>query len=191
MQLAQLTSATDPLLEPWLDLYQSAFPLEEQLPVSAVLSAFRRDQHELFAVLTGDTFIGLAWLERAPEYTFLWYLAIQSDYRSHGYGGRLLEALKLRAHREGAKALLLEAERPDHAPDRALAERRIAFYRKHGGMVAQETEYWSHTGWQPPVPMHLLAIPLIENLSRTELRSLLERGFIAGLVHLPDPLTLG
>lgn len=190
MQFHHLKSPTDPLLEPWLDLYQTAFPMEEQVLVSAVLRAFRQEKQELDAVLVGESFLGLTWVERAAKYAVLWYVAIAESQRRHGYGGRVLELLKTRAKQEGAKVLFLEVEQPELAPDPELARRRIAFYQRHGGLLIEGAAYRSRTGWQPDIPMHLIAIPLVSDLRSHDLRVLLLDAFAGGLTHLPDPLIL-
>jgi hypothetical protein len=56
-----------------------------------------------------------------------------------GGGAKLLAALP--AHEEGAKAILIEAECPEKADDRAMAVRRLGFYARCGAVDTGWTEH--------------------------------------------------
>jgi GNAT superfamily N-acetyltransferase len=98
LTIVELSSRNDPLLLPWLDLYETAFPPTERVLVSRVLHALDQIEQGLGGGrhieascdadgrLTGllDTFE-----PPALEAGFLWYLAVIPALRGQGLGARL------------------------------------------------------------------------------------------------------
>ncbi len=63
------------------------------------------------------------------------YLAVASDRRGEGVGSAFFEALRSKWRERGISCVVGEVENPDYAQDeaeRAVRERRIAFYRRLG-----------------------------------------------------------
>jgi GNAT superfamily N-acetyltransferase len=67
------------------------------------------------------------------------YFAVLPAFRARGLGSRLLAELP--AKEQGAAAILIEAECPEHAPDAPMAHRRLGFYARAG---AQDTGWTEH-----------------------------------------------
>lgn len=118
-----------------LALYEHAFPASERVP-SDVFAAELGRSRTVLVLRAGDRVVAFASLiELAPDARLLEYLAVRADARGGGHGGRLLTHL-----REQGGTLLLEVEDPAEpglAPEEVTTrERRIAFYRRHGGAPA-------------------------------------------------------
>jgi len=167
-EVVELESPAEPLLLPWLDLYETAFPAAERVLVSEHLrllherAAGGRDEHLLALVGEGRAFQGLArWhLERAHGVAWLWYLATLPEVRGGGLGGRLYDHVAAAARGAGADLLLLEVEAPGRSLEPDLARRRIGFYERRGARLLEGVRYTQHVGpHQPPVEMHLMVQP--------------------------------
>jgi GNAT superfamily N-acetyltransferase len=179
LNLHEITRVQDPEVVPFTRMLQTLFPLEEQVRMADVIELLQRKsrggarRHHLFTAAdeAGDT-VAMAWCERwlprdrqtgeTIPLTLLWYMGVDTPYQSQGCGSRLYRELCERAFAEGCRAVVMEVERPDvaaaHGPERAReAERRLRFYvDRRGARVLHGIEYQQETGWQPPVPMHLL-----------------------------------
>lgn len=165
----ELTSLTDDLLFPWLDLYELSFPPQEKILVSDHLAALKDKmrgqgaEHTLLAALdsTGDL-VGMARYHIFSEHNMavLWYLATAPHRRSQGLGGEFFEEILSRTRTAAVRFLIYEVEIPEHAHDPALARRRIQFYRRHGAQILTGIHYLQSVGTHlPPTPMHLLMHP--------------------------------
>lgn len=127
-----------------LALYEEAFPSSERVPSAVLAAEFGRSRTGVVLRRDGRV-VGFASLvELPPDARLLEYLAVRSDARGGGHGGRLLTHL-----REQGRTLLIEVEDPAEpglAPPEVVArERRIAFYRAQGAAPAP-----SGIGYRPP-----------------------------------------
>ena len=139
--LVEITTLDDPLLLPWLDLYETAFPPEERVFTSRLLSGVKSpgEYHMLAAVDESGGLAGLAFYNEVPEAqaAFLWYLAVQPELRGHGIGAWLYSAVLQRLDKHD-RAMFLDVEIPEemHAPaEREMAARRIRFYQRLGARL--------------------------------------------------------
>jgi GNAT superfamily N-acetyltransferase len=187
MRFVELTSLQDDLLLPWLDLYETAFPAAERVLVSKHLLALRGEsdpdepgEHRLLAALAGNaTFAGLARYQVLPDLgvAYLWYLATAPEVRNQGVGTKFYQEIVRRARgpavQAAMQAMVIEveipaqpgggegasaaAENPAVEAERALAQRRIAFYRRQGARLLEGIHYLQTVGrHQAPVPMHVM-----------------------------------
>jgi GNAT superfamily N-acetyltransferase len=70
------------------------------------------------------------------------YFAVLPAFRAQGLGSRLLAELPARERSMAdIRAILIEAECPEHAPDEPMAHRRLGFYARAG---AQDTGWTEH-----------------------------------------------
>jgi GNAT superfamily N-acetyltransferase len=161
-----ITSSSDPLFIPWLDLYETAFPPREKILVSTLLKILQQgsDGTRLAALLDEtEQFAGMMMYQVSQEHrlALLWYFAILPDLRSKGLGGIAYRQLIQNLDPATCKGLFFEVEIPDEH-NREEAERRIAFYRRNGAFVLDGIEYMQYVGWhQPPTPMHIMVHPLV------------------------------
>ena len=111
-------------------LLKSAFPKKEQTPMFLLLLGALRKGTRFTAFYNEDTFAGLLYTIENDRYYFILYLAVNSEMRSGGIGGGILDHAYEHA---GDKIIVLNVEPPDPAADnREQRERRIAFYARHG-----------------------------------------------------------
>ena len=164
-----ITSPDDPLLVPWLELYERAFPPEEKVPVSDHLDTLARPDPEWHVALVAvtaerDDFVAMLRYEWGGRAAYLPYLAVGEAWRGAGLGSRIYEHLleRIRGASPGVEALVFEVERPDQAhdaPGREDAERRIRFYQRLGARLLRGIHYLQEVPEQPPIPMNLMVHP--------------------------------
>lgn len=106
--------------------YIKSFPKEERFPFH-ILQACNYDYSaaKLEAILNYDQYIGMQFVVRYDEITYLMYFAIDEAYRNNGYGGHALQNLIIRNNN-----LLLCIEKPSNK--RSIAYRRKNFYIRNG-----------------------------------------------------------
>lgn len=126
----RLEQAWGERLEQVRALYARAFPDAERKPFGVMLKGRERGQVDIWALLEGESFAGLAILAVHQELALLDYLAVEPDGRGRGIGGRALELVKGRYR---GKTLILEVEEPgEKAGNQAQRLKRMAFYRRWG-----------------------------------------------------------
>ncbi len=166
LHISEITDLDDDLLLPWLDLYETAFPPAERMLVSFYVRLLKErwPNHHLLAIQRGGVFVGLAHYVLIPQHklAWLWMFAVTPEARNHGVGTAIYGEI-VRRLPAGTVAMLIEVERPDLASteaERALAERRIAFYRRQGARLLEGVHYIQSVGpHQPPLPMHVMIHP--------------------------------
>jgi ribosomal protein S18 acetylase RimI-like enzyme len=169
----EINDLTDPLLLPWLDLYETSFPYHEKVMVSNHLAAIQRraagnDRNHVFlaALSAPATLVGIARYHMLPEVgvACLWYLAIAPQARSAGLGTRVYQEIVHRLEPSVFRALIFEVEIPANQPgetERENARRRIRFYHRQGARLLTGIEYLQYVGPHcPATPMHLMVQPL-------------------------------
>lgn len=112
------------------ELYDTAFPAEEQLPFSrmALLSVLKPSV-ELLAYYDGDTFCGFSFAVCTGRYLYINFFAVVSQLRSHGYGARMLECLRKRH----PLAAVCDAKAPEQQNDTYATDlRRVQFWERNG-----------------------------------------------------------
>lgn len=114
------------------------FPPRELKPLSAILNSVRDNVAHVWGVFSGGELAAYLYMVRPAgcDVSQLDYFAVLPERRSAGLGAQLLAALP--EHESGARAILIEAENPDDAPDSVMARRRLNFYHRCGAV---------DTGW--------------------------------------------
>lgn len=111
-------------------LYESAFPAEEQIPWSDLLRLVAVMPLDFTAYFDDDVFIGLTIVYPRKSFNWFWYFAVIDERRGHGYGQRILTRLKNKYHN---RTNILDMESPDQPCDNAeQRRRRHAFYLRNG-----------------------------------------------------------
>ena len=113
---------------------KEAFPPAELKPLSAIERMWQEGRYKPWCHFVGEKIVGLGylWLGR-PGWALLDYLCVSAACRNSGLGG---EILRLLHEAEPDTVFFGEAEVPSHAPDPAMAERRLDFYRRNGLRLA-------------------------------------------------------
>lgn len=168
--LRELQWPGDPLLVPWLELYETAFPPDERILVARIVRVLQNPQllpgARLRAAVGADGgLLGLAYSYEPPEQAaaFLWYMAVVAQTRGQGVGAWLYNAV-LGCLPGTARAMIFDVEDPRHLPAetrRSMAERRIGFYRRQGARLLGSVRYMQRIGSHlDPLPMRLMAQPI-------------------------------
>ena len=111
-------------------LYRTAFPKAERAPFLLLRRLAKKGECAFSGCYREGKFVGLTVAVEQPDFTYLFFLAVEEGARSHGFGGRILEAVK--EHYAGMPVVLDMEERNASAPNREQRERRYRFYEKHG-----------------------------------------------------------
>ena len=120
---------------------KEAFPAAELKPLAAIEKMWAEGWYKPYCLYDDDGMgpigTGFLWLGR-PGWALLDYLCVSAGWRNDGFGG---EILRLLAETEPGTVIFGEAEAPIHAPDPAMAERRLGFYARNGlRMAGYDTE---------------------------------------------------
>ena len=125
-----------PTLEEVRDFYnrdmKEAFPPAELKPLASIEKMWEEGWYKPYCLYDDDGMcpIGCAflWLGH-PGWAILDYLCVNAGWRNDGFGGEILRMLH---EMEPEMVIFGEAEAPVHAPDPAMAERRLGFYARCG-----------------------------------------------------------
>lgn len=115
------------------------FPAAELKPFTAVREMMQAGIYEPLALYDeADHLQAYAWQVLLPgrRSALLDYFAVRKDLRGGGIGTQALQALS-RHYADRLDDLILECEHPEEAPDRAVAQRRIAFYLRAGACATR------------------------------------------------------
>jgi len=118
------------------DLYYTAFPKHEQVPMGMLLSRTKNKDMDFDAYYDGDVFIGFTYLIADKDLTYLFYLATSADVRGKGYGAQILSHIK--ANHPNQRLVLNCLAEDVQADDNDLRLRRQNFYLRNG---------YSHAGF--------------------------------------------
>ena len=111
-----------------------AFPLAELKPLREMLAEVARGEYRPWCLFDGDEIVGEAFVwTHVPGFALFDYLCVTEARRNDGLGSTLIQKL---VEAERGNVLFGESEIPDFAPDPAMAERRLAFYRRNGAKTA-------------------------------------------------------
>ena len=125
-----------PTLEELRKIYHTdmkeAFPPAELKPLSAIERMWQQGNYKPYCLYdddgAGPIGLGFLWLGH-PGWALLDYLCVNAGWRNDGFGSIILRLLH---EMEPDTVIFGEAEAPVHAPDPAMAERRLDFYRRNG-----------------------------------------------------------
>ena len=137
---------------------REAFPAAEMKTLTSIRRMWAEGRYRPYCLFDGDAIIGEAflWLGH-PGWELLDYLSVTASRRSGGLG-TAIQKLMLEAEPSGT-VIFGEAEAPAHAPDPALAERRMGFYRRNG---------WRDAGYDSDIfGVHYRCIYLAERTVET------------------------
>lgn len=112
-------------------LYQTAFPVEEQIPWDDLMRLVVEMPLDFTAYYDDDMMIGFTIVYPRPTFNWFWYFAVREELRGQGYGQQILSSLMERYKDESN---ILDMESPDQMPCDNLEQRRRrhAFYLRNG-----------------------------------------------------------
>lgn len=132
---------------------KASFPPAELKPLRAIEEMWADGWYRPWCLFDGDNIVGTCflWLGN-PGWALLDYLCVSPRRRNGGTGALLLAKMR---EKEPGTVILAESEAPIHAPDPALAERRLGFYARNQARTAgydtdmfgvhYKTLYWAET----------------------------------------------
>jgi len=111
-------------------LAKEAFPPKEYLAPSVLVKMAKSPDFDFLALYDEERFAGYIAVRRFKEMTYLFFLAIDTDSRSHGYGSRALETLKsLYPDTQQVVDMEMLDENADNVKQR---KKRRSFYLRNG-----------------------------------------------------------
>ena len=128
MTTKQITAAN--VDEQIKQLYQTAFPEDEQIPWNDLVRLIEEMHLDFIAYYDGDTFIGFTIVYPRSSFNWYWYFAVVPELRGQGKGQKILTAL---IEKYRGQSCVLDMEWPKQECDnKAQRERRHDFYLRNG-----------------------------------------------------------
>lgn len=113
-------------------LYETAFPVEEQIPYDDLIYLLDAMSIDYTAYYDGDMLVGLTMVLQLPRYNWGWYFAVKEPLRGKGYGQEIMTAVLDKYL--GQRPFIIDIESPwqPDAPNPEQRRRRHAFYLRNG-----------------------------------------------------------
>ena len=123
-------------------LYETAFPVEEQIPYDELIYLLDAMDIDYVAYYDGEMLVGFTMVLRLPKYNWGWYFAVRDELRGKGYGQEILSAV-LEKYREGNPFIMdIESPYQPDAPNPEQRRRRHAFYVRNGMKDTPTSRTW-------------------------------------------------
>ena len=113
-------------------LYETAFPVEEQIPYDDIINLLDVMDIDYTAYDDDGVLVGLTMVLRLPKYNWGWYFAVHEELRGKGYGQRILNAVLEKYRDEHPFVIDIESPLQPDAPNPEQRRRRHAFYLRNG-----------------------------------------------------------
>ena len=114
------------------ELYQTAFPAEEQIPYDELIHLLDVMDIDYTAYYDGDMLVGLTMVLRLPRYNWGWYFAVRDELRGKGYGQAILTSVLDKYRTQQPFVIDIESPLQPDAPNPEQRNRRHAFYLRNG-----------------------------------------------------------
>lgn len=111
-------------------LYNAAFPVEEQIPWQQLMRLTCDMPLDFTAYYDKGVFVGLTVVYRRIDYNWFWYFAVSENLRGRGYGQQILTKL---ISKYDYRNIILDMESPDQPSNNSAQRlRRLRFYARNG-----------------------------------------------------------
>ena len=114
------------------ELYQTAFPAEEQIPYDELIHLLDVMDIDYRAYYDGDMLVGLTMVLRLPRYNWGWYFAVREESRGKGYGQAILTLILDKYRDQQPFVIDIESPWQPDAPNPEQRKRRHGFYLRNG-----------------------------------------------------------
>ena len=114
-------------------LYKSAFPFNERAPFFLIKKRMQEDICQFANIYYNDRFVGFFYLLGDSNLEYIFYFAIQKEFRHKGIGSTALQ--KLNEMFKDKKVFLAMEPIDKDAPNLEEREARLAFYESNGYMM--------------------------------------------------------
>ena len=111
-------------------LYEMAFPKEEQIPWDELVRLIGEMHLDFTAYYDGEEFIGFTIVYPRPSFNWYWYFAVKEELRGKGLGQQILNQL-IKKYKGQSCVLDMESPRQECA-NKEQRLRRQAFYLRNG-----------------------------------------------------------
>ena len=128
MTTKQITASNADL--PIRQLYESAFPEEEQIPWSDLLRLIDEMHLDFTAYYEGEDLVGFFIIYPRPTFNWYWYFAVREELRGKGYGQQIL-AMVIERYKGQTSVFDMESPRQE-CDNIEQRKRRHAFYLHNG-----------------------------------------------------------
>ena len=123
-------TATDTIDEQLKQLYQTAFPENEQIPWNELVRLIGEMHLDFTAYYQGKELIGFTIVYPRPSFNWYWYFAVKEELRGKGFGHKILTAL---IEKYKGQSCVLDMESPRQPCNNTeQRQRRHAFYLRNG-----------------------------------------------------------
>ena len=111
-------------------LYQTAFPVNEQIPWDDLVRLIGEMHLDFTAYSEDDNFIGCTIVYPRTSFNWYWYFAVRPELRGQGIGQQILTTL---LEKYKGQSCVLDMESPRQECDnKEQRQRRHAFYLRNG-----------------------------------------------------------
>ena len=111
-------------------LYESAFPEDEQIPWKDLMRLVNEMPLDFTAYYDGEDFIGFTIVYPRKQFNWYWYFAVREELRGKGYGQQILTQL---IEKYKGQTCVLDMESPTQVCENIeQRRRRHAFYLRNG-----------------------------------------------------------
>ena len=111
-------------------LYETAFPEEEQIPWDDLMRLIGEMHLDFTAYYDGDIFVGFTIIYPRPSFTWYWYFAVRDELRGKGFGQQILDNV---IERYKGQTTVFDMESPrQECANSEQRKRRHNFYLRNG-----------------------------------------------------------
>ncbi len=108
-----------------------AFPKEERMPMWLIRLLTQKKNYDFNVYYDGDLFVGVLFTIESEDTLFVFYIAVNDEIRSKGYGSQLLGVL-FEKYPDKSVTLFIETMDDKEADNYAQRVKRLAFYERNG-----------------------------------------------------------
>jgi GNAT superfamily N-acetyltransferase len=112
-------------------LYQTAFPENEQIPWDDLMRLVGEMHLDFTAYYDENTLIGFTIVYPRPSFSWYWYFAVKEELRGKGLGQQILSQL-IERYKGLSSVLDVESTKQNPCPNLEQRQRRHAFYLRNG-----------------------------------------------------------
>jgi len=111
-------------------LYESAFPVAEQIPWASIVKLVDQMPLDFTAYYDDDSLLGFTIVYPRPSFNWFWYFAVKPELRGKGIGQKVLSML-IKKYENQSNIMDIEAPRED-CNNAEQRRRRHDFYVRNG-----------------------------------------------------------
>lgn len=112
-------------------LYQTAFPENEQIPWDDLMRLVGEMHLDFTAYYDENTLIGFTIVYPRPSFSWYWYFAVKEELRGKGLGQQILSQL-IERYKGLSSVLDMESTKQNPCPNLEQRQRLHAFYLRNG-----------------------------------------------------------